>query len=307
MSEREPLSHRRPILAGLLIIVVSSQNLLLGAAAPSSGSPPTQDIGWPRQVSQNGAQLIYYQPQVDEWKDYKELFARVAFSLTPKGGKEVLGVASMQAGTIVDKDTRTVFFRDVEVSSVRFPSLDQASVPAMEQLFNQLIPKEGEPISVNRVMADLQQGKVESQAVPLKNDPPQIFYSAKPAILLMVQGDPVLAPIQKTGLEFVVNTNRDLFFDKSKKTYYLLANTEWLTAQDIKGPWTQTHQLPKDMSKLPAGENFDDVKKMVPPPPLRRSPAGLLQQYSRRTHSLQRRACLLENPPDAIALCNKYG
>jgi hypothetical protein len=44
----------------------------------------------------------------------------------------------------------------------------------------------------------------------------------------------------------------------------------WLTAQDLKGSWTQTRTLPKDMAKLPAGEHFDDAKKMVPAPP----PAG---------------------------------
>jgi hypothetical protein len=280
MSKSEKAFGRRTIIG--LVLIVTTSNLLLGAAGQSNAPAraqadapaPAQDIGWPRQVSKDGARLIYYQPQVDDWKDYKELFARVAFSLTPKDGKEALGVASLQAGTLVDKDTRTVFIRDIQVDSIRFPSLDAASEPAMEQLFRELVPKSGEPISVDRVMADLQQGKVQAQPVAVKNDAPPIFYSAKPAILLMVQGDPVLAPIQKTSLQFVVNTNWDLFFDKSKKNYYLLANKVWLTAQSLKGQWTQTVTLPKDMAKLPAGENFDDVKKVVPPPP----PSGTVPQ-----------------------------
>ena len=55
----------------------------------------------------------------------------------------------------------------------------------MEKLFKQLVPKQGEPISVDRVMADLQKDKVQAQPVTVKNDPPQIFYSSKSAILLM--------------------------------------------------------------------------------------------------------------------------
>jgi hypothetical protein len=90
----------------------------------------------------------------------------------------------------------------------------------------------------------------------------------------MVQGDPVLAPIAKTDLEFVVNTNWDLFFEKSKKDYFLLVNNAWLTARELKGPWTQTQTLPKDLTKLPAGQNFDEVKKFVPPPP----PSGAAPQ-----------------------------
>lgn len=119
MSKSEKAFGRRTIVA--LVLIVTTSNLVLGAAAQSNAPAPTQDIGWPRQVSRDGAQLIYYQPQVDDWKDYKELFARMAFSLTPKDGKETLGVASLQAGTLVDKDTRTVYIRDVQVDSVRFP------------------------------------------------------------------------------------------------------------------------------------------------------------------------------------------
>jgi len=81
----------------------------------------TQDIGWPRQVSQNGAALVYYQPQVEEWKNYQELTVNMAFSLTPCGGREIVGVATLQAGTMVDKDARMVYFKDVRVPDVRIP------------------------------------------------------------------------------------------------------------------------------------------------------------------------------------------
>ncbi|HTQ26960.1 MAG TPA: hypothetical protein VMI35_02485, partial [Puia sp.] len=104
--------------------------------------------------------------------------------------------------------------------------------------------------------------------------PPPIFYSSNPAILLIVEGDSVLAPSEKLDMEFVVNSNWDLFYDKKKKNYYLLSNTGWLTAGMLKGPWKATQTLPRDMSKLPSGQNFDDVKKFVPPPP----PSGAVPQ-----------------------------
>ena len=62
-------------------------------------------------------------------------------------------------------------------------------------------------------------------------------------------------------------TNWDLFFDKPKGDYYLLNNNQWLTSKNLGGPWVITKTLPKDMKKLPAGQNFDDVKRFVPPPP----------------------------------------
>lgn len=243
--------------------VTYSQQQPAKSAAPAG---PTQDIGWPRQIAKDGATLVYYQPQIEDWKDRKEIIADVAFSLTPKAGQQTMGVATVKAGTLVDKEARTVFIRDIEATSVRFPSIDPAQTASMEQLFKTLVPKGGEPISLDRLMADIDRTKVTGPGAPIKNDPPQIFFSSSAAVLLIVEGEPVLAPIDKTDLQFVVNANWDVFFDKDSKDYFMLASDGvWMTASDLKERWKQATKLPKDMSKLPSGENFDDVKKAIPP------------------------------------------
>ncbi len=226
----------------------------------------TQDVGWPRKVSDDKGTLVYYQPQVDKWDNYKKMTGRVAFSLTPIGKQEVLGVDSFTSDTKTDKGARTTYLHKIDYTDVRFPSLDSKSADAMKKLFLDLIPKNSETFSVDRIMADLNnKGKVQAQTVQTKNDPPKIFYSTTPAILLIVDGDPVLSPIDKTDIQFMVNTNWDLFFEKSTKNYFLLVNDVWLTAANLQGPWKQTQTLPKDMSALPAGQNFDDVKQQIPP------------------------------------------
>lgn len=272
-------------------IVLIGIHLICAALQDPASAQPAQDIGWPRQATKNGATLVYYQPQLEEWQDYKTLTANMAFSLTPKNGHEVLGVASLKCATLVDKDAHTVYFRDLQIPDIRFPQLSADSAKLMGQLFKELIPTEGEPISLDRLTADLDKEKHADKGVPVKNDPPPIFYSSSPAILLMVEGDPVFAPIEKTNMQFVVNTNWDLFQDKKKKDYYLLFSTGWLTAKDLKGPWTQTMTLPKDMNKLPSGQNFDDVKKMVPPPP----PSGTVPQIF--FSSVPAELILLKGPP----------
>jgi len=50
-----------------------------------------EDIGWPREMTQNGAQIVYYQPQIDSWKDYRILDARMAIQVTPAGQGEPHG------------------------------------------------------------------------------------------------------------------------------------------------------------------------------------------------------------------------
>jgi hypothetical protein len=224
------------------------------------------DRGWPREAESNGTKLVYYQPQVDDWKDFKELTARVAFSLTPKDGKQVLGVASLKAETLVDKDNRSAFIKNIQVTDIRFPALDEKKVPEMEKLFKETLPQSGDPISVDRILADLSHTKSPPKGIAAKNDPPAIFYSTNPSILLIVQGEPVLVPVEKSDIQYVVNTNWDLFFDKTTKDYYLLVENIWLTSKNIAGKWTKTTKLPSGLSSLPSGQNFDDVKKMIPPP-----------------------------------------
>jgi hypothetical protein len=110
-----------PLRGGLmasLLVTVLLQQLCQGAQArPPQGR---QDIGWPRQVTKDGAQLMYYQPQAGEWKDFRNLTCEMAFSLTPKSGHAVLGVASIHAITDADNETRTVTVENVTATSVRF-------------------------------------------------------------------------------------------------------------------------------------------------------------------------------------------
>ncbi len=69
-----------------------------------------------------------------------------------------------------------------------------------------------------------------------------------------------------TNLEYVVNTNWDLFFDKTSAKFFLLYKKMWLTAAALEGPWSATTKLPADLSKIPDQPNWADVKKAVPPP-----------------------------------------
>ena len=230
------MGSRRVCLAFLIISL-----LLCTAYAQTQSS--TKDLGWPRRNANDSGTLTYYQPQLDSWVDYKTLTARIAFSLIPKNGKEVLGVASLSCKTLVDKDEHMVYLKEIKVQDVRFPSLRGDSVKLMESLFKKLAPSGPQPIALDRLMADLKSTKQVEKGVELKNDPPAIFYSSKPAVLLMVENEPVLAPIAKLNVEFVVNTNWDLFYDKKKKDYYLLLTNGWMTAKALTGPWTTLLKL----------------------------------------------------------------
>jgi hypothetical protein len=66
-----------------------------------------QDPGWPRQKTSSAGRLVYYQPQVDSWNNYRDVQFRMAFSLTPTGGKQVVGVVQIKSSTDINMDART--------------------------------------------------------------------------------------------------------------------------------------------------------------------------------------------------------
>ena len=56
----------------------------------------------------------------------------------------------------------------------------------------------------------------KSQIIPknvegVKADPPTIFFSKTPAVIVNLDGEPIWSPIKDNDLKFAVNTNWDLF------------------------------------------------------------------------------------------------
>jgi hypothetical protein len=222
------------------------------------------DPGWPRKNVQPAGTVISYQPQVDDWKDFTTITWRQAFQLTPAGGKQVVGAAKLRATTSVDNDKHMVTLYGIQILDTYFPDLGETTSAKMDQLLRTFVPPVFN-ISLERVVAYVPKPQSVS-TVNLKNDPPFIFVSYSPAILLALDGEPVLAAIPDTKLKFVVNTQWPLFFDTKQSQYYLLVGQRWFTAGDLHGPWSVTTALPKDMSKVAKDSQFQQLAKVIPPP-----------------------------------------
>lgn len=107
----------------LLACLVAGGLRVMGQAPPSAPKipPPPQ---WPAEMEKDGTRLVVYQPQLQDWQKFRVLTSDSAISLTPKGGKPLLGVASWRATTLTDMETRIVVIKDSELTGARFPSLD---------------------------------------------------------------------------------------------------------------------------------------------------------------------------------------
>ena len=110
----------------------------------------------------------------------------------------------------------------------------------------------------------------KSQIIPknvegVKADPPTIFFSKTPAVLVNLDGEPIWSPIKENDLKFAVNTNWDLFQHGPTKTL-LPAQRASLAEGDgrRRGRGRPPASCRRASRKLPADDNWKDVKAALP-------------------------------------------
>jgi hypothetical protein len=226
------------------------------------GTAWSVDQGWPRQKQQDGNTLVYYQPQLDSWKDQKVLKARIAVELTLQGQKQpIAGAVWITADTETDLESRTVTLDDIEVEKTSFAVLDPELASTAEKAVKAMIPRKSIPVSLDRILVGLRQAEVAAgKNIQLKNDPPKIIVSFEPARLLIFDGQPVFTKIENTNLQYAINTNWTVLNEEATSNYYLLDGTTWLFTNKLGEPWTLAKSLPGDLTRLPADDNFKDAR-----------------------------------------------
>src|SRR5438477_7859380 len=243
------------------------------AAATTTGSDQSSDPGWPRERYQNGTRLIIYQPQVDDWKNFQDLSWRMAVSLTPKSGKEVVGVVEMKGNTDIDNVAK------VAVITTQWPlyfdNTNSSYYLAVGQqwlttnnLDGQWSPTKKLPQEMSKVAQDKQWSDLKKMIPPPAKSggaTPAVFYSDKPSEVILFDGQPVYAQIPDTQLEYATNTNSVVFvFTPTQQFYYLTAG-RWFSAMDLQGPWTYaTPDLPADFAKIPLNSPASAILASVP-------------------------------------------
>jgi hypothetical protein len=234
------------------------------------------DPGWPRVFKSDKKQLTVYQPQVDYWNGYTNIHFRCAIAVKGVLKDEKFGVAEVDAVTVTDHGARIVALVPTK-RELRFANVPEPDLTALRRAVDELHPPgRATTLSLDRVVAYLQPDTQPVQpAVEVNLDPPQIFSSTTPAILVMFMGAPQYKPVEtdRTDLLFALNTNWDVLYDTASRQYYLLNGEGWLTAPDaLKGPWTPAKTLPPSIYSLPATENWAEARKRLPGKPAKAAP-----------------------------------
>jgi hypothetical protein len=238
------------------------------AAPPTATSPlSATDQGWPRDyATPTGGAVTVFQPQVASWVDQKRVVAYSAVSYMGKGAQKVaLGSIKLEADTEVNVERRLVAFTDMKITESNFGTMPREVVREIVTEVEKAIPREQRVIALDRVLAGLDRSQILPKNVEgVKADPPTIFFSKRPAILVNIDGEAIWSPIKENDLKFAVNTNWDLFQHGTTQALYVRHDSSWLTASSLEGPWTAAGKLPESFSKLPAEDNWKEVKAALP-------------------------------------------
>jgi hypothetical protein len=213
-------------------------------AAPEAAPDP-----WPRVIDLSNAQVLMYQPQVTSWVDNR-MEMRAALAMKSAGGtSETFGVAFGTARTQVDRVARTVVFEDIKITKLDFPALPDHGASHAAELQTELA-KGARTIALDRVEASLAAAGIKPPAVPVRNEPPRVIISNTPAILVPIDGAPVVKSLAGDArFERVINTRALILRGGVGREYYMHVYDGWLSARALEGPWVQAPRVPLGMAE----------------------------------------------------------
>jgi hypothetical protein len=196
---------------------------------------------WPRLFTSGDAVFATYEPQVDSWKSDK-LEAHAAVEVYPAGATTPsYGVVSFEAPTQTDRERGVVTLGDVRVVRANFPTAKDREAVYLEALRGADLA-EAKTLTIDRmerrVAYGASRGAVPSQ--PVKNDPPAIVVSDRPALLVLIDGAPRFA--DEAGVRRVINTRALLVSDRG--SFYLWVGDRWLRARAVEGPYAEARDVP---------------------------------------------------------------
>jgi hypothetical protein len=255
-----------PLLAVLLLAGVgcasqseeTEYNAAADNAAAAAARAPADEINYPRTVKVGERYVVVHPPQIRSWEDFEVMEGIAVVELIPeKSEPSRYGVVSFTADAIPDLAERTVALTNLKVTSL---TEDNRPVPAdVLELFADAFPQ-ARTMPLDLVLSHLAEDVIAGTTQGIKSEVPKIFFSQSSAVLVLLHGDPVWAPITDSTLTFAANTNWPLFKAASGKLY-LNHDDTWLSADKVAGQWAWADTLTSELSNLPDDGNWTSSKK----------------------------------------------
>ncbi|MFC2085697.1 hypothetical protein ACFLRO_00640 [Bacteroidota bacterium] len=256
-------SLRFVILSGLLAgLVLVTTHVVAAMPMQDIQTDTLTELSWPSVIQVDSGLVTFYQPQVDSMNGQR-LYARAAVSYKETDGQPLFGIALFESRIEVDRDARTVTLVDLTVTSARFHGKDADFAQPLDKLVQSQVPTLDVVLSLDELLTSVAAAEeLRKPADDFKTEPPAIVYSDRPALLVLIDGEPVFTDIENSSVKAVINTPYPLLKDGA--SYYLNAATDvWYRSSSVTGPWQFDAATPKNIKDLvppPTGDEVVDVE-----------------------------------------------
>lgn len=224
-----------------------------------SAAPAFADVTLPGRIETSNDPARLGVPTVQDWAGFNVLRGTI-----PVFANGAEGQAKFRADTVVDFSDRMVSLENLELIGIT--GLDDETQTAVRAQ----LTGGGASIGLDELIRVLPDDfEIPAQAIigpQLNHSPPRIVVSSKPMRLLLIDGPPAPVAISATNIEFVVNTDWDIFHDKTSGAWFILDDGHWITNNFLSsGDWRRTAELPRDFLTLQVSSEWPQVAAAMPP------------------------------------------
>ena len=205
---------------------------------------------WPRTLPVGDGLMTIYPLQVDDLEG-DVLRYRAALAWRPTADSEpVFGAGWFESRVVIDRNSRVVYARDLQVTNVRFPNGTAYLYSEFAAVLAEQAPGWNLDVSLDELKGGLRTAEAEKAAVrDLNTAPPRIVYRDRPALLVTLDGEPILRDIENTPYKAVINTPYPLISD-GRRFYLNAAKDVWYRADDATGPYRYEANPPAEIAAM---------------------------------------------------------
>ncbi|MEA2111598.1 MAG: hypothetical protein U9P71_06070 [Campylobacterota bacterium] len=206
---------------------------------------------WPKELTLEKHKLIIYQPQPESLSG-STLKALAAISVESNDRENpIFGAIWFRAQINIDKSENRAELSDFKLDKLRFPDEKDNRSSVLQKLIKEKMPHWSLDISYQKLLSSLEiKDMQKKQSVNIKTDAPNIIITEVPSILISIDGEARLKPIEKSKLFRVINTPFTIIMDSADSTYYLNADKNvWYSSTDVKTGYKIDKNVPKEVAK----------------------------------------------------------
>jgi hypothetical protein len=225
---------------------------------------------YPREFNDTAGKVQISKPVISDWAELRKLTGTIPLQIDSSQGETWKGTVSFEVATRIHLDERQVSLNSMRLESWNF---DRGALPSqLRGLATRALEAGEDRVSLDYVLRSLPvdfQVPGSEKAVPHLNPaPPRIVISNRPMRLMLIDGAPAKEKIDGSELEYVINTDWDVFHHQSSDRWFILTDGLWLTNSMLSsGDWLSTTELPVEFQNLTLNSFWPQVAAAMPPRP----------------------------------------